>query len=365
MTTDVEFPFTMSELESLRFDRWYPIFRKLTIRSEIITLSKEFVKYLLSDGVVLPRCDERTLSTQDPRFVAKIVEDDFSDDEEVWSDDDDDNDDDDSRPVFVELETKIKDSIRRLGGAAFAKVNWSSANDAKWITGSLKCITPGHVFLLLKSSDFVSQSVTRTGPRRYCSDFSEDKKEEDLEKNSVLVLRRWGNISLSQEFRCFVRNHRIIALSQRDVFSYYDYLESRRERVRSCVSKFFQNEMIPILKANSTKKIPDSFVMDVFIDRKDKVHLIDLSVLGKPTDTLLFSFSDLRNLENRLVVETSEKSFDFEIRFVRTKKQIVPSGRNFYCLPKDVLDRMSGKDTSVAEIAKEEVAKERRNEKEK
>jgi len=73
MTTDVEFPFTMSELESLRFDRWYPLFRKLTIRSEIITLSKEFVKYLLSDGVVLPRCDERTLSTQDPRFVAKIV----------------------------------------------------------------------------------------------------------------------------------------------------------------------------------------------------------------------------------------------------------------------------------------------------
>ena len=118
--------------------------------------------------------------------------------------------------------------------------------------------------------------------------------------------------------------------------------------------------MLPLLKSSG---IPNSFVMDVFLDRKDKVHLIDLSVLGKATDTLLFSLSDLQLASNRIQNETS---FQFEIRFVRSKKQILPSGRNFYCLPKDMLDRMSGSDdtgssnSSVADIAKEGVTRERR-----
>ena len=244
---------------------------------------------------------------------------------------------------------------RRLG-AAFAKVNWSSANDAKWVSGRGN-VTPGHVFLLLKTSDFVSQNLTRSGPRKYCSDFEEDEKQ-DLEKNSILVLRRWGNIALSQEFRCFVHDHEIIALSQRDVFSYYEFLESRKDCVRACVTTFFKEKILPLLKDSD---LPSSFVMDVFLDRKDKVYLIDLSVLGKATDTLMFSFSDLQSASNR--VRDEKSSFQFEIRFVRSKKQIVPSGRNFYCLPKDVLDRMGGdssSNSSVADIAKEEVTKERR-----
>ena len=348
-----EFPLSVKDVESMRFDRWYPVFRKLTIRSEIIPLSERFVRYVLKDGIVLPR-SEVDLSKEDPRFEPMIVEEDSSD--EDW----DDEEEKDTRPVFRKLEIEIRDSIRKLGGAAFAKVNWSSANDAKWVSGSVKCTTPGHVFLLLKSSDFISQSVTRSGPRRYCSDFEKDEEEQDLEKNSVLVLRRWGNIALSQEFRCFVQNHQIIALSQRDVFSYYDFLESRKDCVRTCVSTFFKEKMLPLLKSSG---IPNSFVMDVFLDRKDKVHLIDLSVLGKATDTLLFSLSDLQLASNRIQNETS---FQFEIRFVRSKKQILPSGRNFYCLPKDMLDRMSGSDdtgssnSSVADIAKEAVTRERR-----
>ena len=350
-TTEEFFPVKMKDVESLRFDRWYPKFRKLTIRSEIIPLSEGFVRYVLKDGIVLPRCDLE-LSKEDPRFEAMIVEHDSSDEE--WGDNEEEKD---TRPVFRELEIKIRDSIGRLGGAAFAKVNWSSANDAKWVSGSVKCTTPGHVFLLLKSSDFVSQNLTRSGPRKYCTDFEEDE-EQDLERNSVLVLRRWGNIALSQEFRCFVHDHEIIALSQRDVFSYYEFLESRKDCVRACVTTFFKEKILPLLKGSD---LPSSFVMDVFLDRKDKVYLIDLSVLGKATDTLMFSFSDLQAASNR--VRDEKSSFQFEIRFVRSKKQIVPSGRNFYCLPKDVLDRMGGdssSNSSVADIAKEEVTKERR-----
>ena len=36
------------------FDRWYPAFQAVSFRSQFVPLPKEFVEYLVEDGVYLP-----------------------------------------------------------------------------------------------------------------------------------------------------------------------------------------------------------------------------------------------------------------------------------------------------------------------
>ena len=72
------------------------------------------------------------------------------------------------RPSFPALEKRITKAIKQLGGAVFPKLNWSAPRDVSWITNdaSLKCTTPGDVYLLLKSSEFVTHDITKR-IRRY------------------------------------------------------------------------------------------------------------------------------------------------------------------------------------------------------
>ena len=57
-------------------------------------------------------------------------------------------------PSFPQLEKEIKVAIKALGGEVFPKLNWSSPVDAAWIShnGTVRCVTPGDIILLMKSS---------------------------------------------------------------------------------------------------------------------------------------------------------------------------------------------------------------------
>ena len=37
------------------FEQWYPKMKKVTFRSNVLSLSQEFIDYLLADGLVLPK----------------------------------------------------------------------------------------------------------------------------------------------------------------------------------------------------------------------------------------------------------------------------------------------------------------------
>lgn len=78
-------------------------------------------------------------------------------------------------PTFPELEATINKHIASLGGAVLPKLNWSAPRvwcslglladllqDACWIapTNSMRCTSAGDVFLLIKSSDFVTHDLT-------------------------------------------------------------------------------------------------------------------------------------------------------------------------------------------------------------
>jgi len=141
------------------------------------------------------------------------------------------------------------------------KLNWSAPKDAVWATASglLKVVTPQDVYLLLKSSDFVAHDLSSAF--EFCDDDDDNdannqmNKSDDANSNNNdddddddkneqkqtccnnnnnnknnnwqphLVLRRYCDyINPAGEFRCFVVNNNIVAISQRDHRSFYKFL---------------------------------------------------------------------------------------------------------------------------------------------
>ncbi|KAJ8302129.1 hypothetical protein KUTeg_021116, partial [Tegillarca granosa] len=117
-------------------------------------------------------------------------------------------------PQFPELEAVVRQKINKLGGAIFPKLNWSSPRDASWIAldKTLKCTCPSDIYLLLKSSQFISYDLTKAFVN--CEDYEEEKDKINMKYE--LVLRRWIDLNPALEFRCFVKNNKLF-----DVFDIY------------------------------------------------------------------------------------------------------------------------------------------------
>jgi len=69
----------------------------------------------------------------------------------------------------------------------------------------LKCVNPNEVYLLLKSSDFITHDLD------FAYEGCEDV-QEDVNKSVKyhLVLKKWFDMPRSHEFRCFVRQRQLI-----------------------------------------------------------------------------------------------------------------------------------------------------------
>jgi hypothetical protein len=203
---------TREEVLACQFTSWYDDFRGNTIRSIVIPLEDDFLKYILSDGLKLPA---GTTVSSCARFASTHSCD--------WSCSDvvgDDDNDDDSTAVdgsheyssFPDLNVKIEQAIDQLGGAVLPKLNWSAPKDGTWINeGTLKCQTAGDVYILLKSSDFICHDLTHAFSNCVSEDNDKDQRYQNDHAHSklhdlqyYLVLRKWCNLHVSMEFRCFV-----------------------------------------------------------------------------------------------------------------------------------------------------------------
>ena len=213
---------TKKEVVACRFSSWYHDFRNLncddtknayilhnniTMKSIIIPLPKEFIDYLLTDGVNLPIGATKLSSCAPPD---KKEDDGWSSDDEAVENNDDDSSCDFEPPKvfhFPELNEQVTNAIERLGGSVLPKLNWSSPKDATWVNeGTLKCQTPGDVYLLLKSSDFVMYDITHAMDD---TKIEEGEEESNTHQGYELVLRKWCNLYASMEFRGFVSNHQL------------------------------------------------------------------------------------------------------------------------------------------------------------
>lgn len=318
---DEEIPAAASSADifACQFHRWYPTFRTsrprtTTFKSAVIPVPDQFVEYLLADGVTLPvGC---------PAISSTVGGGELSDDSDSEDNESCASSKDATCPfAFPDLDKAVTEAIQKLGGQVLPKLNWSAPKDAAWMNGgSLSCRTAGDVYVLLKSSDFVlhdllhpwegvPEDVHQEGSNEYLNlsrlnltveitnpqpmSPQPFRDREKIEYN--LVLRKWCKLQKGMEFRCFVGNHKLVAISQRDHTQHYPYLFQDRYRLRDDILEFFYQYILNIFNSGQS---PD-YVFDCYIDSSRNVWVVDFNVWGTRTDALLYQWKELVKLKKK------------------------------------------------------------------
>eukprot|EP00474_Spongospora_subterranea_P010834 CRZ11292.1 hypothetical protein [Spongospora subterranea] len=310
---------TARQVLNCQIHEWYPRHRRWTIRSDIIDLSRAFLEYLNEDAFFLPPGARDSLHADD----------DDADSDASWSSDSVSAEETRADP-FPEVDL-IRNSINKLNGAVFPKLNWSCPRDATWIacTGTLKCVTPGDVLLLLKASEFIQHDLTQ--PFETCSD---DGHPADSIQYK-LCLRQWVDIQTSREFRCFIIRRALAAVSQRDHANFYPSLQDDGviDRIRLAIQEFFTARVLDNFP-------DDDFVMDVYIGPDNMVVLIDFNPFSLVTDSLLFDWPELYDMKANL----DETQVLAEFRICHEQPAMTPASTMSYGFPKDITHVRSAAD---------------------
>ena len=200
----------------------------------------------------------------------------------------------------------------------------------------MKCTSANDVYILLKSSSFIShdlehafddtvpanpsqsqqqsqqqQQQQQSPPPQSQSQQQQQQQQQNEGFTPVLVLRSFFNPLPSLEFRCFVKDRSLIAIAQRDL-NYYGFLAGLRPQIARRARELF---------ARMRFTFPDPcFVFDVYIPEADyddddddeennrngngnsngktktklgRARLIDINPWAPRTDTLLFDWREL------------------------------------------------------------------------
>ncbi|KAL9130111.1 MAG: hypothetical protein Q9217_001627 [Psora testacea] len=299
--TELPFPsLTKSHILNCSYHSWYPRYRSLTPKARLIALCASFLSYLRADGIVLPPENSRARQPPDPLTPPPS-----DSDSEDWEDEDND-----PSEAWSNVHAKVQETIKELGGSVMPKLNWSAPKDATWIsaTNSMECRSANDIYLLLKSSDFVTHDLEQVWDgvedeeEEYQSDegnesdgseqeASRRKAEEMLDEVPYhLVLRKTvPAYNPALEFRCFVRSRHLLCISQRDL-NYFSFLRVLVPKLRSLIQAFYQK--------NLQRSFPDQdFTFDVYIPPPhDRVWLIDINPWAIRTDPLLFSWLEILSM---------------------------------------------------------------------
>uniref|UniRef100_A0A7N8YM37 Translation initiation factor eIF2 assembly protein n=1 Tax=Mastacembelus armatus TaxID=205130 RepID=A0A7N8YM37_9TELE len=264
-----------------QFSVWYPIFKKHTIKSLILPLPQNVIDYLLDDGTLV---------------VSGRYE--WSDDETTTTV---------TAPEFPDFTSKVLEAINALGGRVFPKLNWSAPRDANWIAlnSSLQCHSLSDIFLLFKSSDFITHDLTQP---------------------------KWSELIPGGEFRCFVKENKLIAISQRDYTQFYQHILKQEEQTCQAIQEFFSQHI-------QYNFLDEDFVFDVYRDSQGRVWLIDLNPFGEVTDSLLFTWEELTSGG-----EISQQQECPAFRYTTSEVTVQPSPCLSYRIPRDFVDLSTGED---------------------
>uniref|UniRef100_A0A8C7DF44 Translation initiation factor eIF2 assembly protein n=1 Tax=Oncorhynchus kisutch TaxID=8019 RepID=A0A8C7DF44_ONCKI len=300
------------QVVNCQFSVWYPIFKKHTIKSLILPLPQNVIDYLLDDGTLV-------VSGGDNNNQQNQTNNSDSEEEDVQA------------PEFPEFNSKVLEAINTLGGCVFPKLNWSAPRDANWIAlnSSLQCQSLSDIFLLFKSSDFITHDLTQ--PFLHSSD--EDSPNPAI--NYELVLRKWSELLPGGEFRCFIKENKLIGISQRDYTQYYHHISKQEAQICHSIQEFFSQH-----------------VQYQFLDEdcewdSGKVWLIDLNPFGEVTDSLLFTWEELTSgnslSANQEQGDTAQQEGPV-FRYTTSDVTVQPSPCLSYRIPRDFVDLSTGED---------------------
>ncbi|KAM3291494.1 cell division cycle protein [Capsicum chacoense] len=307
------------EVNRCQIQEWYPKFKSDSIKTMIHELPESFIEYLTDDNrpFLLP------LSIDDadalPNRIHKPEE---EEDFEVSEGSEDESEQPLPPPSFPELETKIKESIKALGGSVFPKLNWSAPKDAAWIspTGNLCCNSFSEVALLLRASDSLVHDLCHVYDS--CSD-----KTVSRPPKFFLALRKWySSLRPEMEFRCFVHNGILVGVSQREVTGFYPALVEKKDELITLIQRFFTNKVKQSFES-------ESYTFDIYVANDERVKLLDFNPWGAFTLPLLFTWEEL---EDKLNGEED----CLEFRLVESQCGVRPGLKT--AVPYDYLDTSPG-----------------------
>ena len=389
-------PLRASHVRLCALPTWYrtlPMLRKRSVRTVVVPAPAAFLRYLREDGIMLPEApDGVILDSNDPRFEAASG---WSSSEEEEEGEEEEGEEGGGLVVSVEeekkkvycfpaLEQRLREAIEELGGAVFPKLDWSAPRDAGFLRGgSLKCETPGDIFLLLKGSDFVahdlthafdacgdeavaaveeegreggsgaaapaiaggsgSSSITNTAISTSAAGSGASKSALSSSPSYVhhIVLRSWCNLYPSQEFRCIVVHGRLVGISQRHCDRRFPALskDGRMAVVEAKIAAFFETVLRPSLSSGEHAADASCYTFDAYLSRSDKVTLIDLGVFHPGTSDLkLFSWREVADM----VAAGDGGGRDdgslppkVEVRFVHSEADALPSQLAVHRVPAD------------------------------
>ncbi|QLL31631.1 hypothetical protein HG536_0B04950 [Torulaspora globosa] len=315
-------PVSRRHVENCRYSNWYHLFPGHVPLSRVIKpLPAEFVRYLEQDGIRLP--DPEQVKSFYTQGVVGDEENEYSD----WSENEEDESSSEKAETmdplkdFPELHETIGSIIRELGAVA-PKLNWSAPRDATWIlpNNTMKCSEINELYLLLNASNYISFDLQHGFDE--CADEGDDSEGAEFE----LVLRQWFDINPALEFRVFVKDGRLLGVSQRDL-NYYSFLEPLVEDFKDVIDEFVSDVFL-------TKFTEKACVLDVYIPRPfNKLYLIDINPFSRTTDSLLFSW-------NELLSEDTDGECDYELRIVSENNvgRFASKEHSENQVPKDIVD---------------------------
>uniref|UniRef100_A0A1A8RYA0 Translation initiation factor eIF2 assembly protein n=1 Tax=Nothobranchius rachovii TaxID=451742 RepID=A0A1A8RYA0_9TELE len=255
------------QVANCQFSVWYPIFKKHTIKSQILPLPQNVIDYLLDDGtLVVSGSDHSTQPTHTNSYNSDAEEDvQWSDDETTTTV---------TAPEFPEFTSKPQ-------------------------------------FL-------------------QCS----DQDSPDPVISYELVLRKWSELIPGGEFRCFVKENKLIAISQRDYTQYYQHILTQEQNISHAIQDFFSQHI-------QYHFLDEDFVFDVYRDSQGRVWLIDLNPFGEVTDSLLFRWDELMSGgEAAQQLQQDGPAF----RYTMSEVTVQPSPCLSYRIPRDFVDLSTGED---------------------
>ncbi|CAI5759467.1 unnamed protein product [Candida verbasci] len=281
-TTFDNITLTNDEVLYCSFGNWSNRFKQDMYDYRIIKMPTAFISYISSDSIKLPQ-DQRITVLQ------HNSDNEYSD----WEDEEEERID---VSQFQEFHDEVVQAIKEFG-KVIPKLNWSSPKDSKWIMpgNTLKCDNVNDVYLLLNSSDHIADDL----------DYPFSATNEDaIPVEYDLILKKWIDINPALEFRLFIKDEKILGVTQRDL-QHYQFLQDIKEQLRTKIHEFVYEKVIPKMKSQK-------FILDIYIPRPfNKVYIIDINPFSRKSDDLLYTWNELLKIDTSKINEN-----DYEFRLI-------------------------------------------------
>lgn len=167
---------------------------------------------------------------------------------------------DDACKTTRDLSARLQKAIRSLGGAGFIGTDVCAPTDSpkyrhgRWVSfgrTAWRVLAGSH-----KARAALSQAETR-----------------------LLTVRPWRRMDRAREFRLFVHQRKLAAISQLHLDRYLPGIAQREREILGKTRRFLETV---------AERLPeDNLVMDVYLTAEGELMLVDINDWGPPTDPLL------------------------------------------------------------------------------